>query len=272
MAQRISRAKQSIKASGVPFQMPTAEETARRLGAVLHVLYLIFNEGYTTSSGPRAAPHRPVERGDPPDAHAPRLAARRRRGRGAARADAADRRAARRAHRPGGRADPARPSRIGACGISARSPKGVALVDRARCRGARSAPYQLQAAIAAVHDEAAQRRGDGLAADPGALRPARAHVRQPDGDAQPRDRDGDGARPGGGARAAEGARRATRACRATIASTRCARICWSGRAIARPRSRTTGARPSARRASPERNYLLTQAARLGIEKGANGSD
>jgi len=51
MAQRISRAKQSIKASGVPFQMPTPEDRAQRLGAVLHVLYLIFNEGYTTSSG-----------------------------------------------------------------------------------------------------------------------------------------------------------------------------------------------------------------------------
>ncbi len=51
MAQRISRAKQSIKSSGVAFQMPTPEETAQRLGAVLHVLYLIFNEGYTTSSG-----------------------------------------------------------------------------------------------------------------------------------------------------------------------------------------------------------------------------
>lgn len=52
MAQRISRAKQSIKASGVPFQLPTLEERDQRLGAVLHVLYLIFNEGYTTSSGP----------------------------------------------------------------------------------------------------------------------------------------------------------------------------------------------------------------------------
>jgi RNA polymerase sigma factor (sigma-70 family) len=52
MAQRISRAKQSIKASGVPFQTPTAEERAARLGAVLHVLYLIFSEGYTATSGP----------------------------------------------------------------------------------------------------------------------------------------------------------------------------------------------------------------------------
>jgi RNA polymerase sigma factor (sigma-70 family) len=42
MAQRISRAKQSIKISGVPFKMPEAEERAARLGAVMHVLYLIL--------------------------------------------------------------------------------------------------------------------------------------------------------------------------------------------------------------------------------------
>lgn len=52
MAQRISRAKRSIKASGVPFQLPTSKEQAQRLAAVLHVLYLIFNEGYTSSAGP----------------------------------------------------------------------------------------------------------------------------------------------------------------------------------------------------------------------------
>ena len=51
MAQRISRAKQNIKASGVQFQLPTREERAQRLRSVLHVLYLIFNEGYTSSSG-----------------------------------------------------------------------------------------------------------------------------------------------------------------------------------------------------------------------------
>ncbi|MFF5208638.1 RNA polymerase sigma factor [Streptosporangium sp. NPDC000396] len=52
MAQRINRAKQSIKASGVPFRMPAPQERARRLGSVLHVLYLIFNEGYASSVGP----------------------------------------------------------------------------------------------------------------------------------------------------------------------------------------------------------------------------
>jgi RNA polymerase sigma factor (sigma-70 family) len=52
MAQRISRAKQSIKASGVPFQLPGGQERAQRLRAVLHVLYLIFNAGYTSSNSP----------------------------------------------------------------------------------------------------------------------------------------------------------------------------------------------------------------------------
>jgi len=52
MTRRISRAKQSIKASGVPFSLPATSERAARLGAVLHVLYLIFNEGYASTSGP----------------------------------------------------------------------------------------------------------------------------------------------------------------------------------------------------------------------------
>lgn len=52
MAQRISRAKQTIKSSGVPFRLPSHEERDQLLRTVLHVLYLIFNEGYTTSSGP----------------------------------------------------------------------------------------------------------------------------------------------------------------------------------------------------------------------------
>jgi RNA polymerase sigma factor (sigma-70 family) len=51
MAQRISRAKQSIKASSVPFRLPSPKERAERLPAVLHVLYLIFNEGYASSAG-----------------------------------------------------------------------------------------------------------------------------------------------------------------------------------------------------------------------------
>src|SRR3954471_19040338 len=51
MAQRISRAKQLIKNSQVGFVMPTESERDERLEAVLHVLYLIFNEGYAASGG-----------------------------------------------------------------------------------------------------------------------------------------------------------------------------------------------------------------------------
>jgi len=51
IGRRISRAKETIRTSGVPFRMPNAGERAERLASVLQVLYLIFNEGYTTSSG-----------------------------------------------------------------------------------------------------------------------------------------------------------------------------------------------------------------------------
>jgi RNA polymerase sigma factor (sigma-70 family) len=51
VAQRISRAKASIRQAGAVFHAPTAAETADRLPSVLHVLYLIFNEGYTSSEG-----------------------------------------------------------------------------------------------------------------------------------------------------------------------------------------------------------------------------
>ncbi len=49
---RITRAKQSIKDSGLPFAMPSPDERGRRLDTVLHVLYLIFNEGYASTAGP----------------------------------------------------------------------------------------------------------------------------------------------------------------------------------------------------------------------------
>jgi RNA polymerase sigma factor (sigma-70 family) len=52
MGQRITRAKQRVKASGVPFRMPANQ--VERLAAVLRVLYLIFTEGYASTAGPRA--------------------------------------------------------------------------------------------------------------------------------------------------------------------------------------------------------------------------
>ncbi len=52
MAQRISRAKQRIKSTGIAFQLPPQPDREDRLQVVLQVLYLIFNEGYTATSGP----------------------------------------------------------------------------------------------------------------------------------------------------------------------------------------------------------------------------
>ena len=52
MGQRISRAKERIRSAGAKFAMPPPSEYHQRLRVVLHVLYLVFNEGYTTSSGP----------------------------------------------------------------------------------------------------------------------------------------------------------------------------------------------------------------------------
>lgn len=53
MAQRISRAKSDIKSSGLSFQLPSIEDRAQRLRTVLHVLYLMFSEGYASGAGPR---------------------------------------------------------------------------------------------------------------------------------------------------------------------------------------------------------------------------
>lgn len=52
MAQRIVRGKAKIRAAGIPYQIPSAEELPDRLDSVLSVIYLVFNEGYSSSSGP----------------------------------------------------------------------------------------------------------------------------------------------------------------------------------------------------------------------------
>jgi predicted RNA polymerase sigma factor len=152
MAQRISRAKRLIREVGATFEMPPSIEIDDRVRAVQHVLYLIFNEGYTTSSGPN------INRSDL-TREAIRLT--------------------RELHR-------LRPDDSETCGLlalmlltEARRParttsdgdlvtladqdrglwnaslieEGVALVTLALSTGSLGA-YQLQAAIAAVHDEA----------------------------------------------------------------------------------------------------------------------
>jgi predicted RNA polymerase sigma factor len=152
MAQRISRAKESIRAAGASFESPAPHERGARLGAVMHVLYLMFSEGYAASAGPE------LKRPELSD-EALRLA--------------------RRLHAlvpdepevAGLLAlmlltDARRPARTGPAGElipldqQDRSrwdwgaiAEGVALLHAALPAGA-AGPYQIQAAIAAVHDEA----------------------------------------------------------------------------------------------------------------------
>jgi RNA polymerase sigma factor (sigma-70 family) len=153
MAQRISRAKQNIKESRIPFQLPTAEDRAQPLRAVLHVLYLIFNEGYASSAGPQLRRAdlsdeairltRLVYDGQRDDTEVAGLLAL------MLLTDA--RRAARTG--PNGELIPlAQQNR--ALWDRQQIAEGIALLSTALPKGA-VGPYQLQAAIAAVHDEAA---------------------------------------------------------------------------------------------------------------------
>lgn len=154
MAQRISRAKQSISESGIPFQLPTAEDRAQRLRAALHVLYLIFNEGYTSSAGPQLRRAdlsdeairltRIVYERQPGDTEVAGLLAL------MLLTDA--RRAARTG--PNGELIPlAQQDR--ALWDRQQITEGIELLSAALPKGS-VGPYQLQAAIAAVHDEAAR--------------------------------------------------------------------------------------------------------------------
>ncbi len=157
MAQRISRAKQTINESGIPFELPRAEERDERLRWVLHVLYLIFNEGYTASAGPQLRRAdlsgeairltRIVHELRPQPGEAAEVA-----GLLALMLLTDARRLARTG--PDDELIPlARQDR--ALWDRAQIAEGVALLSDALPKGA-VGPYQLQAAIAAVHDEAAR--------------------------------------------------------------------------------------------------------------------
>ena len=153
MAQRISRAKATIKAPARVFELPPDAARGRRLASVLHVLYLIFNEGYTASSGPRIQRVALAAEAIRLTRDAGTAAARRRRSARAARADAADPRPARRPRGARRSAGPAR--RAGSRPLGPRGDRrGRGADHAARWRAGPVGPYQLQAAIAAVHAEA----------------------------------------------------------------------------------------------------------------------
>jgi RNA polymerase sigma factor (sigma-70 family) len=154
MAQRISRAKQRIKASAVPFGMPGEQDRSERLRSVLHVLYLIFNEGYAASAGARL--HRAELSGEairltrtvhallPGDGQVTGLLA--------LMLLTEARRQARTG--PAGELVPLAEQDRGRWNHGLIE-EGVALAVRAMSQGP-AGDYQLQAAIAALHDEAAR--------------------------------------------------------------------------------------------------------------------
>jgi RNA polymerase sigma factor (sigma-70 family) len=157
MTRRITRAKQSIRDSGVPFALPPPPEREPRLAAVLHVLYLIYNEGYAATAGPE------LQRADLA-AEAIRLTRLLHRLLRESMADDSEvtgllalmllidaRRPARTA--PDGSLVPmAEQDRT--LWNAGQIAEGLALVEQALPRGD-TGPYQVQAAIAALHDEAA---------------------------------------------------------------------------------------------------------------------
>jgi RNA polymerase sigma factor (sigma-70 family) len=154
LAQRISRAKQLIKKSGLQFRMPTGEDFTEQLAAVLHAIYLIFNEGYASSTGGTLQRVdlstealrlcRAVHQLLPQDGEVAGLLAL------MLLTDA--RRAARTG--PDGELIPLDEQDRSSWDRAAIT-EGVALLTQTLSRGSIGA-YQLQAAIAAVHDEAAR--------------------------------------------------------------------------------------------------------------------
>ena len=251
MAQRISRAKATIRAAGARFAPPAPEA----LPVVLHVLYLIFNEGYMASSGAHVARvelsaeairlTREVHRRLPDDGEVAGLLAL---------MLLTDARRPARARADGSLVPLAEQDR--SLWDRAKIAEGVALVEESLASKP-GGPYQLQAAIAAIHDEAPSARETDWRQILAVYEAPRARLARADGHAQPSRRGRDGPRSARGTGVAGDARRA--AARPPPSG---------GRARPSPRNgRRRGRRPRGVRARRSPHHEHSGAT---LSRGANG--
>ena len=237
VAQRLVRAKRKIVNAGIPYRVPPREQLPERLDAVLGVVYLLFNEGYSASAGDALVRGALCDEAirlcrtiaellpDEPEVLGLLALMLLHDSRRATRTDA---------HGDLVLLEDQDRTRWDHDAIRA----GLAALDAAVALG-RPGPYQLQAAIAACHAQAPDRGGHRLAADRRALRRARPRHRLTGGGAQPRGRGRHGRRARRRTRAARTARRVGRARRLPPSPRGAGRPAAPGRAVERSRRRPT---------------------------------
>ena len=254
IAQRIVRAKRLIRARRLPYAVPEAAELPARIGSVLAVIYLVFNEGHTARAGDRLVRAGGLRGGASPRRHPRRADAGGAGGAGTPRPHGADDGAHPRAHRRAGRTGAAGrpgPRALGPRLHRARPRRGSTRAGSLEAAG----PYRLQAAIAACHARAPTWEAtDWPAIAALYARAPRAHAVAGDR-AQPRGGGGDGGGAGGGAghprrTRGAGARRLPSPSRRARGLPAPSRPLARGRRRVSPRARRSPRTAASRRSSP----------------------